>query len=66
MANINDESKQILKELIECEGLDYALTEYSQEFIDSGNAKLIKLVKGYNKIYRELADYLREQGILDN
>jgi len=45
---------QAILDTVECEGLSYSLENYTDVFTDSGDKKLIKLVKDYQKTVKEI------------
>lgn len=55
---MTEQNKENIFDIIQQEGLDYALREYSKIFYEAKDAKLSQLVSEYIESYEEIEDYL--------
>lgn len=55
---MEQQAKENILQAIESEGLDYALREYADIFKDANDEKLNKMVDDYNKLFKQIEDYL--------
>jgi hypothetical protein len=56
---ISEQAREDILQIIEQEGLEYALREYSDVFKEAEDKELNKLVNEYNRVVSKIEKYLK-------
>jgi len=55
---LTEQERENILQIIEQEGLAYAITDYTDVFKENSDKKLHKMVDDFKKLYEEIDDYI--------